>query len=85
MNIQLEKLKAEARSKIEAKLQHKTRLCNKEKIDKHGKVIVQCCYGTKFRFLHKGEKVRARTSEAYVINRMIDQELARMVSTMKPE
>ena len=84
MNIQLEKLKAEARSKIEAKLQHKTRLCNKEKIDKHGKVIVQCCYGTKCRFLHKGDKVRARTSY-YVIDRMIDQELARMVSTMKTE
>ena len=75
-------LKEEARATVEATTQRKTKRCNKEKLDRAGKVIVKCRYGTKCRFLHQGDYVRARTP-AHVIERMVDLELARMLASMK--
>ena len=70
-------LKEEARAAIEATTQRKTKRCNKEKLDRAGKVIVKCRYGTKCRFVHQGEHVRARTP-AHFIERKVDLELARI-------
>ena len=56
--------------------------CNKEKLDRAGRVIVKCRYGTKCRFLHQGDYIRSRTP-AHVIERMVDLELARMLASMK--
>ena len=75
-------LKEEARAAIEATTQRKTKRCNKEKLDRAGKVIVKCRYGTKCRFVHQGEHVRARTP-AHVVKRMVDLELARMLASME--
>ena len=75
-------LKEEARATVEATTQRKTKRCNKEKLDRAGRVIVKCRYGTKCRFLHQGDYVRARTP-AHVIERMVDLELARMLASMK--
>ena len=75
-------LKEEARAAIEATTQRKTKRCNKEKLDRAGKVIVKCRYGTKCRFVHQGDYVRARTPP-HVIKRMINDELARMLASME--
>ena len=56
-------------------------LYDKEKLDNRGKVIVKCCYGAKCRFLHKGNYVLARTP-SYVIDHMVEREIAQMVATM---
>ena len=74
-------LKEEARATIEATTQRKTKRCNKEKLDRAGRVIVKCRYGAKCRFVHQGDYLRARTP-AHVIERMVDHELARMLASM---
>ena len=75
-------LKEEARATVEAITQRKTKRCNKEKLDRAGRVIVKCRYGTKCRFLHQGDYIRSRTP-AHVIERMVDAELAHMLASMK--
>ena len=75
-------LKEEARAAIEATTQRKTKRCNKEKLDRAGRVIVKCRYGAKCRFVHQGDHVRARTP-AHVVKRMVDLELARMLASME--
>ena len=75
-------LKEEARATVEAITQRKTKRCNKEKLDRAGRVIVKCRYGTKCRFVHQGERVQKRTP-AHVIERMVDAELAHMLASMK--
>ena len=75
-------LKEEARVTIEATTQRKTKRCNKEKLDRFGRVIVKCRYGAKCRFVHQGDHVRARTP-AHVVKRMVDSELARMLASME--
>ena len=74
-------LKEEAKAKIVATTQRKTKRCNKEKLDRVGRVIVKCRYGTKCRFIHQGDNVRARTP-THVIERMVDRELNRMLASM---
>merc|ERR1712216_278985 len=79
LDYSLEVLKDEARAKVEAFTQRKTKRCNKEKLDPAGRVIVKCRYGAKCRFVHQGDHVRARTPP-YVIDRMVDRELTRMIA-----
>merc|ERR1712216_991083 len=80
LDYSLEVLKDEARAKVEAFTQRKTKRCNKEKLDPAGRVIVKCRYGAKCRFVHQGDHVRARTPP-YVIDRMVDRELTRMIAS----
>ena len=77
-NDRVEALKEEARAKIRAATQRKTKRCDKEKLNRAGRVIVKCpyMYGARCRFLHKGDHVRTRTPPYYVIDRLVNCELA---------